>query len=169
MSKVTDLFDYMRQCPEVTDLWGFASEGEIGTQLIFSRGSSPIYSMQNEQIDVIGNYSGTAVPYPSIFEDFQMNMYKPYDPRDNSYGEDNVNVLSYQECENVCNWLLEQNNKRNLPKINGLKVITIEPTGTTPTFWNRPEEEPIAVYAITVRLRYVNPNKRIGVEYECED
>ncbi len=169
MSKISSLFDYMRQCPQLTNLWSIVGEAEEGTQIIFPRGSSSIYAPQDEKFDVCGDYSCTLQPYPSIFEDFQIDMVQHIDPNDDTEGESNVNVLSYQEVEDVCSWLLAQNAIRNLPKIEGMRVISIEPTGTAPVVWSVDEGEQMIVYAITVRLRYVNPNPRIEVEYETED
>lgn len=164
MSKITTLFNYMRQCPQLNNLWSIMGEAEEGAQIIFPRGSSPIYEAQNERFDVADDYNCTLQPYPSIFEDFQINMVQHADPNDDTYGADNVNVLSYQEVEDVCSWVLKQNAVRNLPKINGLRVVSIEPTGTSPVVWSVDEGEQLIVYAITVRLRYVNPNPRIDVE-----
>lgn len=164
MSKITSLFNYMRQCPQLNNLWSIMGEAEEGAQIIFPRGSSPIYAPQNEFFDAVDGYNCTLQPYPSIFEDFQINMVQRADPNDDTYGADNVNVLSYQEVEDVCSWVLTQNAERNLPKINGLRVVSIEPTGTSPVVWSVDEGEQLIVYAITVRLRYVNPNPRIDVE-----
>ena len=166
MSKISSLFDFMRLCPNLTNLWSIVGESERGTQVIFPRGSSPIYGMENEITDIIGNYEGTMVPYPSIYEDFQINMYQYADPSDDSTDSNNVNVLSYQEVEDVCTWILEQNKNRILPRIDGVQVISIEPTGTMTTIWGTDEDQQMIAYAITVRLRYVNPNPQIEVEYE---
>lgn len=169
MSKISSLFDYMRQCPQLTNLWPIVGEAEEGAQIIFPRGSSSIYAPQNEMLNVYDGYSCTLQPYPSIFEDFQIDMVQRIDPNDDTEDENNINVLSYQEVEDVCSWLLAQNAIRNLPQIEGMRVISIEPTGTAPVAWSVDEGEQIIVYAITVRLRYVNPNPRIEVEYEAKD
>lgn len=164
MSKITTLFNYMRQCPQLNNLWSIIGDADEGAQIIFPRGSSPIYAAQKEGFDVYDNYNCILQPYPSIFEDFQINMVQRADPNDDTYGADNVNVLSYQDVEDVCSWVLAQNANRNLPKINGLRVVSIEPTGTAPVVWSVDEGEQLIVYAITVRLRYVNPNPRIDIE-----
>ena len=169
MSKISTLFEYMRQCPQLNNLWSIFGEIEKGSQIIFPRGSSPIYAAENEGWDVTGEYVGTLAPYPSIFEDFQIDMIQRVDPNDDRNTADNINIVSYDEVERVCNWLLEQNAKRNLPKIEGLKVLSIEPTGTAPIVWSVDDGQQLIIYAITVRLRYVNPNPRIDMRYEAED
>ncbi len=169
MSKISTLFEYMRQCPQLNNLWSIFGEIEKGSQIIFPRGSSPIYAAENEGWDVTGEYVGTLAPYPSIYEDFQIDMVQRTDPNDDRNTADNINIVSYDEVEQVCSWLLEQNAKRNLPKIEGLKVLSIEPTGTAPVVWSVDDKNQLIVYAITVRLRYVNPNPRIDMRYESED
>lgn len=163
MSKITVLFNYMRQCPQLNNLWSIVGEADEGAQIIFPRGSSPIYAATSEGFDIMDNYTGQLTPYPSIFEDFQINMVQRADPNDDRTDSDNINVLSYQEVEDVCNWVLTQNANRNLPHIHGLTVLSIEPTGTAPVVWSVDEGEQLIVYAITVRLRYINPNPRIDI------
>lgn len=171
MSKITDLFDFMIECPELSGLWLITAEADRGTRVIFNRGSSSVYNMQNEMIDVLGGYSGLLMPYPSVYEEFQINMYQPADPRDSNTGENNINALSYQETENVCTWLFNQNapdkitGKRNLPKFGDEKVIAIIPTGTTSTIWGYDENKQIIIYAITARVYYVNTQPKIEVEF----
>ena len=169
MSKISTLFEYMRQCPQLENLWSIFGEIEKGSQIIFPRGSSPIYAVENESWDVTGEYVGVLSPCPSIFEDFQIDMVQSSDPNDDRVTADNINIVSYDKVEQVCSWLLEQNSKRNLPQIEGLRVLSIEPTGTAPVVWSVDDSKQLIVYAITVRLRYVNPNPRIDMRYETED
>ena len=82
MSKITDLFDYFLNCPQLHDLLAISGEASKGKEIFFPRGSSPIYATQNENIDVLGNYNGTFLPFPSLYEDWQMNLYRHADPND---------------------------------------------------------------------------------------
>lgn len=163
MSKISELFNYMRQCPQLNNLWSIIGEIEEGSQIIYPRGSSPVYEMVNEGFDVTEAYNGVMMPYPSVFEDFQINMVQTADPNDDSYEADNVNIMSYQEVEDVCKWVFEQNCRRNLPQLQGLKVISVETTGTAPVVWSSDEKNQLIVYAITLRLRYVNPYPRVDI------
>ena len=163
MSKISSLFNFLRQCPQLNNLWSIVGEADEGAQIIFPRGSSPIYAVTDEYFDNLGAYNGTLEPYPSIYEDFQIDMVQKTDPNDDREDENNVNVMEYDEVEAVCNWILQQNSIRNLPDFGGLKVLSIEPTGTAPVVWSVDEGEQLVVYAITVRVRYVNPNPRMDV------
>ena len=169
MSKITDLFDYFLNCPQLHDLLAISGEASKGKEIFFPRGSSPIYATQNENIDVLGNYNGTFSPFPSLYEDWQMNLYRHADPNDETQDETNVNIEDYEDVEEICNWILRNNANRVLPKYNGEKVVAIIPTGTNPIVWDVDEAKQMITYVITIRVYFVNPNPRIEVEYECED
>lgn len=169
MSKITDLYDYFLKCPQCQELLPITGAVERGKEIFFPRGSSAVYANQNEQFDVIGNYSSTFTPYKSIYEDWQINFYKDAEPNDEIQDERNINILSYEDVEEVCKWILQNNAKRILPKYNGEKVIAIVPTGTMPIIWDTEEMKKIIAYAITVRIYFINPHPKIEVEYECEN
>ena len=62
-----------------------------------------------EKFDVNGYYECTIEPYPSVYEDFQINCYEWYDVNDTSPPQFNENVLTYQEVVGVCDWIKSQN------------------------------------------------------------
>ena len=169
MSKITDLYDYFLNCPQCQDLLPITGEATRGKEIFFPRGSSPIYATQNENLDVLGNYNSTFSPYPSLYEDWQMNLYRYADPNDETQDKTNINIENYEDVEKICNWILQNNTNRYLPKYNGEKVVAIVPTGTMPNIWDADETKQMITYVITIRVYFVNPNPRIEVEYECED
>lgn len=166
MNKYAKIFEYFRQCPELADLWSIAATEDIGKRVILPQGASSAVQYQ-ESIDTIGNYNCEVVPYPSVYEDYQINCYEWYDVRDNNAPEKNENVLSLEAVENICKWIAEQNDKRNFPEI-GEKVVSIECIPFVPQVrYVNPEENTVG-YFITVRLRYVNRAERKSIVYECE-
>lgn len=166
MNKYAKIFEYFRQCPELADLWSIAATEDIGKRVILPQGASSAVQYQ-ESIDTIGNYNCEVVPYPSVYEDYQINCYEWYDVRDNSAPEKNENVLSLEAVENICKWIGEQNDKRNFPEI-GEKVVSIECIPSVPQVrYVNPEENTVG-YFITVRLRFVNRAERKTIVYECE-
>ena len=121
-----------------------------------------------EQTDTLGNYNCEIVPYPSVYEDFQINCYEWYDVKDGSAPIRNENVLSLEAVQSICDWVKEQNDNNNFPNINE-KIVSIECNPFVPQIrYVNPEENTVG-YFITVRLRYVNKAQRKTVEYECED
>ena len=170
MSKYAKLFEYFRQCPELANLWSIAATEDRGVRVILPQGASPTHQYQ-ESIDTLGDYHCDIVPYPSVYEDFQVNCYVPYDPKDDSPPFDNYNVLNLEKAESICKWVKEQNDIGNFPDIDE-KIISIECNPFVPQIRYANEQEGIICYFITVRLRYVNKEiwkPREPIEYECED
>lgn len=167
MSKYAKIFEYFRQCPELANLWSIAATEDIGKRVILPQGASPAVQYQ-EFIDNIGGYNCEIVPYPSVYEDFQINCYEWYDVKDGSAPEHNENVLSLEAVQSICDWVKQQNEADNFPDI-GEKIVSIECNPFVPQIrYVNPEENTVG-YFITVRLRYVNRAQRKTVEYECED
>ena len=166
-NKYSKLFEYFRQCPELADLWSIAATESDKIRVILPQGASPTHQYQ-EFFDNLGDYHCEIVPYPSIYEDYQINCYQAYDPKDSAKPFDNYNVLQLEEVEAVCKWVEEQNEIKNFPEI-GEKVVSVECNPFIPQIRYVNDTEKIICYFITVRLRYVNRAQRKTVEYECED
>ena len=165
--KYANLFEYFRQCPELEDLWSIASTEEMGVRVILPQGASPKHQYQ-DGTDVYGNYQCEIVPYPSIYEDFQINCYEWYDVNDDSSPLKNENVLTLEQVTSICDWVEAQNNANNFPVI-GEKIVSIECNPFVPQIrYVNPEENTVG-YFITVRLRYVNRAERKSIEYEYTD
>jgi hypothetical protein len=167
MNKYAKIFEYFRQCPELADLWSIAATEEIGKRVILPQGASPAVQYQ-EFFDSVGNYNCEIVPYPSVYEDFQINCYEWYDVKDGSAPEHNENVLSLEAVQSICDWVAEQNSKNNFPNIEE-KIISIECNPFVPQIRYVNAEENTVGYFITIRLRYVNRSPRKTVEYELAD
>jgi hypothetical protein len=167
MDKYANLFNYFRQCPYLKNLMSIASESNKGQTVILPQGASPVVQYQ-ERFDTLGGYECTIEPYPSIYEDFQINCYEWYDVKDNNPPQFNENVLTYQEVVGVCDWVKAQNEVNNFPDI-GEMIISIECNPFVPQIRYVDPVTNTVGYFITVRLRYVNRTQRKTVEYGIED
>lgn len=167
MNKYAKIFEYFRQCPELNNLWSIAATEDIGKRVILPQGASPAVQYQ-ERFDALGNYICTIEPYPSIYEDFQINCYEWYDVKDGSAPKYNENVLSLESVQSICNWVKEQNEINNFPDI-GEQIVSIECNPFIPQIRYVSAQENIVGYFITVRLRYVNSMQRKTVEYGDTD
>lgn len=164
MSKYAKLFDYFRQCPELENLWSIAATEDRGVRVILPQGASPVVQYQ-ERADALGNYACEIVPYPSIYEDFQINCYEWYDVNDDSAPTRNENVLTLEQVTRICDWIKEQNDIGNFPDI-GENIVSIECNPFVPQIrYVNPDKKTVG-YFITVRLRYVNRTRGKTVEYE---
>ncbi len=165
--RYSTLFEYFRQCPYLERIMSIAGESKRGNTVILPQGASPVAQYQ-EQLDVTGWYSCTIEPYPSVYEDFQINCFELYDVKDNNPPRFNGNVLTYQEVCGVCDWVKAQNEANNFPDI-GEMIVSISTEPFVPQIrYVDPDTNTIG-YFITVRLRYVNRTPRKTVEYEFTD
>lgn len=154
MAKYDVLFNYFRGCPYLSKLMSIAAEAEKGNTVILPQGASPT-AQYDDKIDVTGYYTCNIIPYPTIYEDFQINCYEWYDVKDNNPPASNENVLTYEEVCGVCDWVNEQNNLKNFPAINE-QVVAIECNPFVPQIRYADEKTQMACYFITVRIYYVN-------------
>lgn len=161
------LFEYFRQCPYLSEMMSIAAQSEKGNTVILPRGASPAVQYQ-EKTDINGNYEGWLIPYPSVYEDFQINCYTGYSVNDTNPPPYNSNVLRYEQVCDVCRWIAEQDEKGNFP-VTDEQIISIECNPFLPITQFVDESTNTVGYFITVRVRYVNRIKQRVIELECED
>lgn len=165
MNKYEEIFYFLRECPQLNNLWSIAATEEAGINVVIPAGSSQVFEY-NEKLDVYGGYECEIVPYPSIYEDFQINCYKVYDPQDSSAPNGNVNVLSLNDAQLICDWIMKQDQLGNLPNITGKKVVSIECMPSNPQIRGVDTARGFICYFITFRIRYVNDYKGRSIEYD---
>ncbi len=163
MGKYANLFDYFRECPQLADLWSIAATEDAGVRVILPQGASAAVQY-DEKMDVTGAYTCDIIPYPSLYEDYQINCYEWYDNKDGSQPSQNLNVLSLEDVQKICDWIAEQNDAGHFPEI-GEKVVSIECIPFVPQIRYVNPQENTAGYFITVRIRYVNRRVRKSIEY----
>lgn len=166
MKKYGILFDYFRKCPFLSGMMNIAAKSEWGNTVIIPQGASAV-SEYEEKIDALGNYQCVIQPYPSIYEDFQINCYVPYDAKEEALSDTN-NVLTYEQVCGVCEWIANQNESGNFPEI-GEKIVSVECNPFVPQIKYIDAYTKTVGYFLTVRIRYVNRRvKKRFVEYECD-
>ena len=143
-----------------------AAESKKGNTVILPKGASPAVQYE-ENSDVNDEYECYIIPFPSVYEDFQINCYEFYDVNDNNPPRFNENVLTYEEVCGVCNWIREQDELMHFPEI-GEKIVSIETEPFVPQIRYIDPDTNTVGYFITVRIRYVNPRKGRCVTYEIE-
>lgn len=167
MSKITEIFNYMKECPQLANLLSIAATEDAGVKVVLPQGASPRLQYK-EWIDAAGAYNCEAEPYPSVYEDYQINCFQSFDANDCNTPDCNVNVLNFDEVQNICDWVTEQNDKSRFPDITGRKVVSVECNPCIPQIRYVNSQENIIAYFITVRIRYVNTAERKSVEYALE-
>ncbi len=168
MSRISELFSYLLECPQFAALWGDAAAENCGDGTILPQGSSEMVTY-NENTDVYGNYECEIVPNPSVYEDYRINCYTVSGSTDESASESSINIINLDDVQKICDWIAGQNTNGNLPTITGLNVVSVECRPFVPQIEYLGAENKTAAYFITIRLRYVNTAKIRCISYSCEN
>lgn len=166
MSFYSGLYEFLKKCPSLANLWSIGATEEIGVNVILPQGASPA-AQYEERRDIYGNYECEIIPYESLYRDFQINCYRIYDSADSSAPAQNINVLTLDEVQGICDWIAAQNEKEILPEIEGERVIAVECNPVVPQIRYVNKLENTIAYFITVRVRYVNRAERRTVTREA--
>lgn len=158
-SKIVEIFNYMRECPQLSGLWSIAGVEDVDVNIILPQGASA-KRQYLDSTDITDKYECEIVPYDRFYEDYQINCYKRYDVGDSSSPEMNINVLKFDEVQKICDWVAEQDEALNLPKITGESVVAIEANPHIPQIRFTNPEKNIIGYFITVRIHFKNKAKR---------
>ena len=73
-NKYVEIFNYLRQCPQLSDLWSIAGTEDVGNRVILPQGASPV-NQYDEKIDI---YFATGI---NVGSNLQLQVYKNYRSR----------------------------------------------------------------------------------------
>lgn len=173
MSKYAELFDWLQSgCSQLSKLQRITGD-KVGTadansNIILPAGGSRRYSVSVKP-DVTGEYEFTMTPSPARSEDYTLNAYAVAET-DSTTGELNFNTLRLDEVQAITDWVIEQNNKRNLPIITGKTVLGIEVS--EPQIKELGADSDLGlviVYFLTLTVWYANEANRVDVLYEVDN
>ena len=159
MSKYTEIFNYLKQCPQLYQLWSIYAHEQSGANVILPFGTSQRRTL-TDSIDTIGCYTGEIKPLASVYEEYQINCYRDVQPN-----ADEFNFMTLEDVQAVCNWINEQDENGNLPEITDKQVISIETYPFNPQIRYIDPDKNIIAYFITVRITYVNTAQARTVEF----
>lgn len=166
MSRFAEISNYLRQCPQLENVASVAADVGMDVSVVLPNGGSD-KRVHNDRIDVNGDYECDIIPYASFYEDYRIQCYKYYDTNDQRVPTANVNVEVLDEVQSICDWIEEQDNIGNLPKVTGRKVVSIEPLPNSPELIgvNTDVIPALVAYYINIRVRYVNTAAGRSVYY----
>ena len=157
MSKQKAIVEWLKQCPQLLELWNVAAYEQDGANVIIPTGTSYRRNI-TERIDATGFYEADFSPIPSIYEEYQINCYRTIVENDNDF-----NTLNFEDVEKVIEWITEQDNKENFPAIDK-PVIAVECFPFIPQVRGVDPDTGLICYYITLRITYVNTTKRRQTE-----
>lgn len=146
--------EYLRGCPQIAKLLPVAGEQEVYNSVILPAGGSATASVSGK-IDVMGDYEGTVTPVTTIYKDYQINCYRPYDVKDTNPPKYNGNALTFEEIDEIYAWVVEQDNNMHFPDVKE-KIVAIECTAIQPYIRSVDVSENVVCYVVNVRIWFVN-------------
>lgn len=161
MSKYSDIFTWLLTCPAFADNLSFGS-GEVKgeSNVIVPFGTSARRNI-SDYIDVDGYYNGSITPLPSVYEEYQVQCFRIINANENEY-----NIMTLDEVQSVCDWVIEQDEIGNFPQIEGKRVIAVEPFPFNPQSAGYDYETGISMWYFTLRITYQGTAKGRSLD-EC--
>lgn len=153
MSKNKAIFEWLKTCPTFAERLSFSgAEKNDGANVVLPFGSSSRRTL-DDYIDVDGYYCGDIKPLPSVYEEYQVQCYRYVGTEENDY-----NIMTLDDVQAVCDWIVEQDEKQNFPEI-GKSVIAVEPLPFVPQVAGRDSETGLWKFYFTLRVTYRNTAK----------
>lgn len=157
------IVEYLRECPQIQKVLPVAGEQKWYNDVVLPVGGSSTANISG-RFDTLGGYEAKITPISSIYNDYQINCYRPYDVKDTSQPSLNENALTYEEVQEIFTWVAEQDNNQHFPDVSE-KVISVECTAVQPYIRTVDEEENIMCYAVTFRVWFVNEIRKPRMMY----
>ena len=141
------------QCPQLSSLWNISAYEQDGANVIIPTSTSYRRDV-NDRISVDGYYEAEIVPLPSVYEEYQINCYRTIVENDNEF-----NALNFEGVEDVVEWITEQDEIGNFPKIDNKKIVAVESFPFIPQIRGVDPDTGLVCYYITLRITYINNAK----------
>lgn len=158
MAEFNSVVEWLQTCPALANLWAVSGTIQDYNNVVKVNDVAPLYSNASVKM-VDGRARVSGVPNDDYYITYTIQCFKNYEENANGY-----NLSAYDDTQDVCDWLIEQQNTMQTPVLKGQQVYFIECLTPVPLEqWVDSDMKTIAYY-VTVRLHIKNPAKR--VEYK---
>lgn len=158
--KYIDLFNWLKQCPELSELWAVmgAQFGDIQNKVIQLNGGSTLFEVSAKEFND-GSVKYTKEPINPYYEDYRIACnYLLYDDANIPYEVSN-NIPNMADAEKVVWWINNQDEQGNLPTLQGLDpvfIVTQSPLWLAQTYQTESGQFMVD-YWVNIRVYYKNP------------
>jgi hypothetical protein len=159
MSKQKAITEWLMQCPMLSNVWNISAEEQDGANVVVPVGASEMRQI-NDRVDACGCYEAEIVPFPSVYEEYQINCFRTIVANDNDF-----NTLKFDEVEEVINWIISKDENGDFPQI-GKTVVAVDCYPFIPQVRGVDPDTGLICYYITLRITYVNTAKGRCVEWQ---
>lgn len=160
MSKFEDVFNWLKTCPYLANLWAISADLQAWNDVLFWSSSTDLYKyVPRKYVD--GKIQISMIPTEDYSETFTINAYRPF-----AENADTFNIDAFNQTQKVCDWIIEQQNEAVLPTIDGRSVYAVELLTPSPSIRgydvsNDTYSGKVLGYFISFRIHMNNPAKRV--------
>lgn len=156
MSKYKELFEWLMQCPKLSESWFLKAEEKDYASVIVPAGTADPTMSIDAQDYSDGGMKLDFIPRDVYYEDYQINAYVEAVSQDNGF-----NLTRLEDTQAICDWLIEQRNGELLPSLTGVDVYNVDIVTPNPVIRGIDQETGLIGYFITIRIYRNNPFRRI--------
>lgn len=169
MSKIEDVkvpisfegvFNWLKTCPYLMNLWAISATVQAWNDVFFYNNSTPLYS-EITRVYMDGQTRVTLTPTTDYSKTYTINAYRPF-----AENADAFNIDVSNQTQQVCDWIIEQQNNATLFNINGKSVYAVELLTPSPEPRGTDADNSLIGYYISFRVHMENPAKRVDY-YVC--
>lgn len=150
MGKLDNIKEWLSGCPALSNLWKISAE-EIGGANVILPYSTSTRRTISDDLDITGAYDIEIKPLPSVYEEYQINCFRAF-----AENEEDFNALTYEEVQQICDWIMSKDDTLDFPEIPGRTVVAVEPFPFAPQIRGVNPDTGLVCYYITLRITYIN-------------
>lgn len=155
MSKFEDVFNWLKTCPFLLDLWAISATVGDWQDVLFLNNTTPLYNEITTSYKD-GRTRVTLTPTTDYSETYTINAYRPF-----AENADSFNIDAFNQTQQACDWIIEQQNNTELFEINGKPVYAVELLTPSPIMRGTDADNSLIGYYISIRVHMENPAKRV--------
>lgn len=154
MSKFEDVFNWLKNCPHLVNLWAISATVGDWQKVLFLNNTTNLYDVATIPY-TDGTKRVSLKPAAAYSETYTINAYTPM-----AENADVFNISAFNETQAACDWILQQQNEGNLFDIEGKRVYAVELLTPSPMMRGTDADNHLNVYYISIRVHMENPAKR---------
>lgn len=155
MSKFEDVFNWLKTCPYLADLWAISANVGGWQNIFFVNSTTNLYA--NTTVEYRdGKTRVTMKPTADYSETYTIQAYKPF-----ANNADDYNIDAFNQTQQACDWIIEHQNNKELFDIDGTPVYAVELLTPSPIQTGTDGDNSLVSYYISIRVHMKNPAKRV--------
>lgn len=154
MSKFEDVFNWLKTCPYLINLWAISATVGDWQKVLFLNNTSALYNVETTTY-TDGTKHVSMQPTTAYSEIYTINAYTPM-----AENADVFNIDAFNQTQLACDWIRQKQNEGDLFEIEGKPIYAVELLTPSPMMRGTDADNHLNVYYISIRIHMENPAKR---------